>query len=178
MLDYAVTMRRIIFLYLICITPLLAAESGYRIVHPDGTVEFTDQPVEGAEPIPLPDIPTYATPASKVKGGQATTSEKPQQKKQATRSITISRPAAEETVRFSETGMAVSVSVKPALDKGEQVIIRLDGSEVARGESTSFTLQDVYRGTHMLSATLVDSNGSVISESSPITFYMRQHSIK
>lgn len=178
MLDYAVGMRRLIFLYLICISPLLAAENGYRIVHPDGTVEFTDQPVEGAEPITLPDIPTYSTPASKVKGEQATATEKPQQKKQVTRSIAVSRPAAEETVFFNEAGMAVSVSVKPALAKGEQVIIRLDGSEVARGGSTSFTLQDVYRGTHMLSAALVDSNGSVISESSPITFYMRQHSIK
>lgn len=178
MLDYALKMRRIILVYLLCIPPLLAAESGYRIVHPDGTVEFTDQPVKGGEPIGLPEIPTYSAPPSTTKGGVASPSVKAQQKKKITRTIAISTPGPEETVWFSETGMTVSVQLSPPLGKGEQVVIRLDGSEVARGDSTSFTLKDVYRGAHILSAVVTDGSGMVLSESSPITFYMRQHTAK
>jgi len=178
MLDYALTMLRFLFICLLCSAPLLAAESGYRIVHPDGTVEFTDQPVEGAEPISLPEVPTYSIPASGNKGNADTSAAKPKQDQNVTRNIAISRPGREETVWFNERGMAVAVSVSPSLAKGEQVIIRLDGSEVARGATTSFTLQDVYRGTHVLSAALADNDGAVISESSPITFFMRQHSTK
>jgi hypothetical protein len=178
MVDYAVTMRRIILVYLLCIPPLLAAESGYRIVHPDGSVEYTDQPVKGGEPINLPQIPTYSTPPSTTKGGVTTPSDKIQQEKKVTRSISISSPGPEETVWFSEAGMTVSVQVSPPLGEGEQVLIRLDGSAVARGDSSSFTLKDVYRGTHVLSAAVTDGSGTVLSESSPITFYMRQHTAK
>jgi hypothetical protein len=74
--------------------------------------------------------------------------------------------------------MSVSVQLTPALLEGEQVIIRLNGSEVARGSETGFMLQGVYRGAHILSAAVVNSSGSVLRESAPITFYMRQHSIK
>jgi len=178
LLDYALAMLRIILLFLLCTSPLLAAESGYRIVHPDGTVEFTDQPVKGAEPITLPDVPTYSMPASGGQGNAATPATEPKKDQAVSRTITVNRPAREETVRFDENGMSVAVSVNPPLASGEQVIIRLDGSEVARGPTTSFTLQDVYRGTHVLSAALIDNNDAVMSESSPITFFMRQHSTK
>jgi len=181
MLDYAVWMKRIIFLYFICTSPLLAAETGYRVVHPDGTIEFTDQPVKGAVPITLPELPTYsspATPASGVSKPEVGKKASNQQGKAVEHSISISSPRAEETVFFNASGMSVSVQVSPKLADNEVVVIRLDGSEAARGHATSFTLKDVYRGTHMLSASLIDSQGTVISESSPITFYMRQRSIK
>jgi len=178
MLDYAWSMLRTLFLYLLCITPLLAAEMGYRIVHPDGTVEFTDQPVEGAEPITLPAIPTYSTPASPAGTTDAAPASKAPQEEAAARTIAIVSPMAEETVWFSESGMTVSVQVTPALGGDEQVLIRLDGSEAARGTGSSFTLKQVYRGSHTLSAALTDNQGGVISESTPITFYMRQHTAK
>ena len=178
MLDYAWTMLRTLFLYLLCFTPLLAAEMGYRIVHPDGTVEYTDQPVEGAEPITLPAIPTYSTPVSPAKTTDVAPDGKAPQEGAAAPTIAILSPQAEETVWFSETGMTVSVQVTPALGKDEQVLIRLDGSEAARGAGSSFTLKQVYRGTHILSAAVTDNQGGVISESTPITFYMRQHTAK
>lgn len=180
MLDYALNMVRMILIALLCAAPLAAAEDGYRIVHPDGTVEFTDQPTEGAEPITLPEVPTYSAPASTSPGVSETTSTTgaAREKEAVERAISIVSPGAEETVWFDAKGMIVSVQVTPALAEGEQVLLRLDGAEVARGSSTSFTLHNVYRGSHMLSAALLDQGGSVIGESSPITFYMRQHVIK
>ncbi len=181
MLNYAFHMVRTILCYLICITPLTAAESsGYRVVHPDGTVEFTDQPVEGAEPITLPEVPTYSAPPTTSGAGSATSakSKAKTKKKAVEKSISITSPAPEQTVWFNEAGMSVSVQVSPALAEGEQVIVRLDGTEVARGSATAFTLQGVYRGTHLLSAAVVSAGGSVLRESPPITFYMRQHSAK
>lgn len=168
-------MTRIIFLYLICISPLFAAETGYRVVHPDGTVEFTDQPVEGAEQITLPELPTYSSPD---RGATLPPTETKPEKKAVEYSIAITSPGAEETVFFDENGFTVSVQFSPALKEGQNVIVRLDGGEVARGTGTSYTLKDVYRGSHMLSAAILDSDGNTLGESSPITFYMRQHAIR
>jgi hypothetical protein len=156
-----------------------AAETGYRIVHPDGSVEYTDQAVEGAEPITLPEIPTYSSPPSPPArtGGTPSRPAQPEQKT-VSASIAITSPSKEQTLWFSEEGMAVAVQVSPALRQGEQVVIRLDGSEVARGSGSSFTLKQVYRGSHLLSAAIVDAQGNVISEAPPITFYMRQHSVR
>ncbi|NIW46411.1 MAG: hypothetical protein GWN30_17125, partial [Gammaproteobacteria bacterium] len=56
--DYASVMIRFLLLAFCC-TPLMAAEARYRIMHPDGVVEYTDQSAEGAEPVTLPGITTY-----------------------------------------------------------------------------------------------------------------------
>ena len=39
-----------------------AEQKGYKIVKPDGTVEFSDQPKPGATEIPLPEAQSYRPP--------------------------------------------------------------------------------------------------------------------
>jgi hypothetical protein len=58
------------------------------------------------------------------------------------------------------------------------VVLRLDGVKVASGSSASFTLKNIYRGPHTLSASIIDEQGEVILEAEPVTFFMRQHSIR
>ena len=176
-------MTRILLLWALFAAPLFAAETGYRIVHPDGTVEFTDQPGKGAEEIRMPEVPTYPaqqptsprvspTPTSQDSRPAAT----PQQRK-AYESFAISSPQEQETLWFNEKGMPVSLQVQPALAEGDEVVIRLDGKTVASGSSTSFTVKDVYRGSHTLSAAITDERGTIIREAKPVTFFMRQHSL-
>jgi hypothetical protein len=90
--------------------------------------------------------------------------------------IAIVRPAAEETVHSNEGNMTVSVGVPRRIAPGNQVVILLDGREVARGAGTSFPLTSVERGSHTLQARVVDGNGNVLVASQPVTFHMWQAS--
>ncbi len=169
---------------MLAVTSLCIGETGYRIVHPDGTVEYTDEPTKGAAPIQLPEIPTYpapslppvASPPSTSQDNGTATATAEQQESYTL--FTISSPQDGETVWFDETGMTVSLQLQPGLFEGHKVEIRLDGELVATGTSASYTLPEVYRGTHTLSAVITESEGSVIMEAGPTFFIMRQHSVQ
>ncbi len=169
-------MIRLLLILTLGSTSLVAAESRYRIVHPDGSVEFTDQPVEGAEPVTLPEITTYSsTPSSgtPANGTEATTANQ----SEGYTLFTISSPEDQQTVWFDAKGMNVSVQVEPELAEGDVVTIRIDGEVVATGNATTYLIQDVYRGTHTLSAVITSAQGAVIEEAGPVSFTMRQHSV-
>lgn len=175
---------RIVILLLLFTAPLLAAESGYRIVHPDGTVEYTDQPIKGAEEIRIPEVPTFpsqSSPQSPRVSSPASPREistaSPKQQNLGYQLLAISSPQEQETVWFNENGMTVLLQLQPGLAEGDELVIRLDGEIVARGSNTSFTLKNVFRGTHTLSAAVIDGQGAVVLEANPVTFYMRQHSV-
>lgn len=177
-------MRRIAILSLLVTTQLLAAEAGYRIVHPDGTVEYTDQAIKGSEEIQIREVSTFSSPSSDqspggtapvtAQNGQAESSNKQNLDYQ---SIAIASPKEQETVWFDANGMVVSLQIEPGLADGDEVVLRLDGEVVASGRGTTFTLTNVYRGTHTMTAVVMDGHGDVLLESQPVTFYMRQHSV-
>lgn len=173
-------MTRILFLALLLAAPLFAAETGYRIVHPDGTVEFTDQPEKGAEEIRIKELSTF--PAQRPRPAAAS----PSPAKPAAEAglhtggydtFAIVSPREQETVFFNEEGMSVSLHIAPSLAEGHEVVLRLDGVKVASGNSAAFTLKNIYRGPHTLSAAISNEQGEVIREADPVTFFMRQHSI-
>lgn len=160
--------------------PLFAAETGYRIVHPDGTVEFTDQPEKGAEEIRIEELSTF--PAQRPRPAAAPPSPTEPAAEAGLHTggydtFAIASPQEQQTVFFNEEGMSVSLHIAPALAEGHEVVLRLDGVKVASGGNTSFTLKNIYRGPHTLSATINNEQGEVIREAEPVTFFMRQHSI-
>jgi hypothetical protein len=172
---------RILPLSLLLLCASLGAETGYRYVHPDGTVEFSDQPIPGGEEIKLREAPTIhlapppssQTPTTSSKGGSPTGESK---SSSGNSTITISSPQPEQTLWYDEAGVNVSVTITPELQSGEKVVITLDGSVVASGSGSSFNIGEVYRGSHSLSASIVSSSGALLSSSSPVTFYMRHYS--
>lgn len=177
-------MRCLLLIGIVIVAPLSAEDTGYRIVHPDGTVEYTDQPEKGAESIRLPEIPTYTAPSEppspaipSAPASEKNTVSSTQQQHEGYTLFTISSPQDQQTVWFDAAGMDVSLQLKPGLAKGDMVVIRLDGQVVAAGTATSYKIKDVYRGTHTLSAVITDGRESIIRETGPITFTMRQHSL-
>jgi hypothetical protein len=178
-------MARILFLALLLAAPLFAAESGYRIVHPDGTVEFTDQPDKGAEEIRIEELSTYPAqaPRSPVRATPSPTSRREPAPETGLHTggydtFAIVSPQEQETVFFNEEGMTVTFLIEPSIAGGHEVVLRLDGVKVAGGSSASFTLKNIYRGPHTLSASITNEKGEVLREAKPVTFFMRQHSIR
>lgn len=166
--------------FLLLLLPMLAqAQTGYRKVHPDGTVEFSDQPIPGGEEIKLREAPTiqFVPPTRSSTPGAGKAGAASQKRDGGGKSsITIASPREGDTLWFNESGITVSVTVTPALQGDQQVRITLDGSVVATGKGSSINIGSVNRGSHSLGASVL-SNGAEVARSTPVNFFVRQHSV-
>jgi len=159
-------------------TPALAAV--YKTVRPDGSVVYSDQPPrDEAAPHPLPPlqmIPSEnlapATPPQDRGINNAPPAE-------LYRSLTIAQPEADGTVRDPAGHVVVQVALDPPLitKQGDYIIISLDGKPVAQGSGTTYTLDDVERGTHTVEASVSSGPGQILIRSPAVTFHIHRTSV-
>ena len=149
-------------------------ETVYRVVQPDGTVEFTDSPPPGqaAQAIhvqPLNTVPLSGSPRDAFEELPPQHSSKP-----IYGGVAIVRP--EEGASLWGTGGEVDVDVKtePPLRPGDRVDVVMDGISVGGGRATAIRLKEVARGTHTLQAIIKDSAGKVLVQSDSVTFTVHQ----
>jgi hypothetical protein len=95
------------------------------------------------------------------------------------RSLEIVRPTQEEVLWNIEGQLDVSMRLEPRLQPGHSVELLLDGQPVEglQAGSMQARLSEVYRGVHVLTATVRDRNGQLLIESQPRTFAVQQTSI-
>jgi hypothetical protein len=142
----------------------------YKHVNPDGSVEFTDipsnvgqKPVEVAPPStysppPLPDTRPAAKPALAQY-----------------ESVSITKPADDETLRSNNGALSVSASSSPGLQGGDAFLLLMDGNTAGENKSGQFNLSNVDRGSHTLTVQIV-REGEVVSQSQSITVHLHRAS--
>ena len=150
------------------------AQKVFRIVHPDGTVEFTDVPPSGgnAQQIEVPPMNTtapLAPPASSTSPSTAATEE-------GYSEFRITSPGDGETIRDNAGNVKVDLSIKPGLRAGDKIGLNLDGQAIGGGRSTAITLTEMERGAHSLQALVKNSAGRVIKRSNSVTFNIQRRS--
>ncbi len=158
----------------------VASADVWRWVDEDGVVHFSDTPVEGAERIDVSESSRTTgarvfTPAPRVAAdGEATP---PVEEEFRYESLTVVSPAAEETLWNIEGLLSVSLAVSPGLQTGHQVRVYFNG-EPRMVNSTSFTLNEVWRGVHNIQAEVLDETGKLMIRSQPNRFYVQQTTIR
>lgn len=167
------------FLLVISLLLLAAPASGevYRYVDEDGTVVFTDQrPSDDAQPMDLPEISVMESrePARDALEDQESGEES--ESEVVYPSLTMLSPKRDETFQGTGNTLPVRLVTRDELRTGDQVVVYLDGQEQGRFESLSVDLQQVPRGTHEVRAKILDQNDSVVGDSGPVTFHMKQNS--
>ena len=147
------------------------AETVYKKVNPDGSVEFTDQEVKGSKEIKVRDPITYTSPSNLP---NLTLPVKKLSPKSAY-VLTVTSPAQESTINESQD-VAVSISLNPKLQvaAGHKISYKLDGQSIL-SQQTSVTFANVSRGTHQLQVSIVNSGGETISPVVTSTFYMKRY---
>jgi hypothetical protein len=157
------------------------AEDAYRWTDEDGVVHYSDVPVEGAERVDLSGYtkntgvqlsrrPAAERPAA---GEPAAEADKPFRYED----LTISSPAAEETLWNIEGVLSVSLALTPPLQEGHQVRVYFDGSpRLVSG--TNFQIDEVWRGVHNIQAEVIDSAGKLMIRSQPNRFYVQQNTVR
>jgi uncharacterized protein DUF4124 len=159
---YAKNMRLILISILVLYVSNLSAETVYKTVDEDGKVIFTDKPSEDSEEIKINDLETIKNPNP----GKFRPSEKqPEEPEDYYNSLVITSPKDGEAIRSNIGNVSISLSLSPSLEGGHRIVILLDGKEVGTG--TGVSLQNVDRGTHTITANVIDAEGKkIISTSS------------
>jgi hypothetical protein len=162
--------------FILCATlvcGLAHSQTVYRVVQPDGTVEFTDNPPPGqaAQAIDVPPLNTVP-----LAGSPRDAFEEPprQQSKPIYEHVTITQPEQNGSLWGTGGQVKVDVEARPSLRPGDRVDLVMDGVSVGGGRSTAFTLEQVDRGTHVLQAVIKDSAGKVMAQSNSVTFTIHQ----
>ena len=95
------------------------------------------------------------------------------------KSISISNPQHDSTIRDNSGTVDVRIVTDPALAKGYSIELFLDkASTGAPRQSSSFVLSNVDRGSHSVFAKLYDPQGKLLLTSQPITFHMHRVVVK
>ena len=176
-------MRIRIFIALFAIfAASLAVAQAYRWVDDDGVVHFSDVPVEGAERILLPSDNRAPRPRTAPTAPATTTTSSVQDTAEPAavfsyESIEVVAPAPEETLWNIEGVLNVAIRVVPALRPEDRVRVHFDGQERLTTSSTSFTVDEVWRGVHNIQAEVIDSTGRLMARSLPNRFYVQQNTV-
>lgn len=168
-----------------------AATKIFKTVDADGNVVFSDLPlsassnpetVEVEEPnIFVPDtaatqLPGGAEPAIVPGGDEGDVPEL----SQGYRSLTISSPAHDASVRENVGNVKVIAQLIPALQSGHSTRLLLDNVTVGLagtvGENVTFALTNIDRGTHTLKVEVLDGSGAVVFRSNQSTFHLLRYS--
>ena len=162
--------------YLLILLAVTARAEVYKSVDANGEVIYSDVPSVGAKRVQMPELPTY-TPAPLPVVASPAPDATTQAVADTYSAFSLTSPGNEETIRGTAGMVKVSVALDPALraEKGDRIQYLLDnrphGEPVDR-LSTSF--DNVDRGTHTVSAAVVDDSGKPIIKTSPVTIYIHR----
>ena len=149
----------------------------YKYVDDDGNTVYSDEAVPGAETINPASLNTYTPdPAStRLTREEASGEAEPSS---AYESVTITEPDNDSAFWNAAGTVPVNVRVQPGLAGGHRLELLLDGEPVSEpGTATRFSLQEVFRGTHTLTARVVDGEGNTVIASAPTTFTLHKPSL-
>lgn len=147
------------FLLSVLMLPALAdSTTVYKKKMPDGSISYSDQNTGSAERIevqPVPTVPAIKVPASNNRDTQQSQAPSDRYAK-----FRIIQPGHDTSFWSGNGELTVQLEVEPALLRGHNVKLRLDGEEVSNSKSTSIVLSGVDRGTHSLEASIIDASGA------------------
>lgn len=168
---------RYVLLTLLLILMLPASAEMYRWVDEKGKVHFSDRPPTG-ETKPYEPPPILTVPAGPA--GDFSSDDKTDKKPTKYKSISIITPADDTVFTPDRTASIITaINLQPGLQAefGHQVGLYLDGELYSKGSQFSFTLKDLPRGTHTLSAAVLSKKGNPIIKSDSISFHVQKHSL-
>ncbi|MBD3609689.1 MAG: DUF4124 domain-containing protein [Gammaproteobacteria bacterium] len=160
------------------IVPWLMAAGVYRSVSPDGTVIYSDQPIEGADLITV--NPVQSVPPLKPTNELSTTPVEPEAEAPVYQYIELISPENDAVIASNSGMVTISVKASPHLmsKRGHRFVVVLNGKRLdGRFTGSTMSLNDVDRGTHTVAVEIVDQANRVLIRTTAHTFHLRRHSV-
>lgn len=159
-----------------------AAQAVYESKDKSGATVFSDRPTPGAKPMDLPQPNVVQTPAVPKRAPAPAAAAAPYT------SVAISSLENEGTVHTNTGEFQVLVRSVPALRAaaGDRIRAMIDGNLLPRKYSRGavHVSAEEWQGAaaenaqHTLQVAIVDSSGTTLIESKPITFYSRRATVR
>jgi hypothetical protein len=167
-----------LMLILLLFVPLLAhAEQVYMQTDQNGNVTYSDTPADNAKPVNLPQISTAPAPQPKqvpLATAPATMPVPVPVGNKPYIEFDLMQPIDQATIQ-NQPSIPVDVKVAPELQPGDKVQIMLDGAPWGPpAPAIHFVFNAPERGTHTLSAELINASQQVIKETNTVTVYIHQ----
>lgn len=169
--------RKALFFF-ICsniVLPLHANQVIYQWTDEKGELHFSDKQQPGAEKRIVKEVQSYQPLNVNKKQSSPKTTENTQQTDQAKiyKSIEFLKPQDNETIRIASANLPVSLSIEPEMSENHLIQFYLDDKAVGTPQKElTYTYNDVYRGSHTLSASIQDQNGKTLLSTKAITIFM------
>jgi hypothetical protein len=146
-------------------------------VDADGTVHFSDRPVEGARQIELAGAQAVSTQTRRPTGRSTTAqSDEPAAPYQT---VDIVSPSEQETLWNIGGTLNVQARFQPPLQPGHRYDVSLDGQRRnLNATSLRVALPNVFRGTHTLQLIVLDATGTELMRSPTRNIVVQQTSLQ
>lgn len=165
-------------LCLLCLLPLpfAVAATVYTYKDADGNTVFTDQARPGARRIEVTPTNSVTPVAKPVR--RAAPSAPPAAVQQRYQMLRILTPLPDAGVQQEDGAMIVTLASDPGLYEGNYYRVLLDDNPAGDpSPSPVFSLQNIDRGAHQLSAEIIDDRGHVIERTPNQPFYLQRISL-
>ena len=157
-----------VFLVCLFISVSISAETVYKKNNPDGSVSFTDVPSTDSEEVKIRKTTTFSAPRLPQVS--------PKKPESTSYKVIIIEPTDDMTIigNASNFEVKVSVSVSPSLPSNLQFRYQI-GEQFIDSRSSSVSLENVVRGTHVLRVNVINFENEIVSTGPSITFHLKRH---
>ncbi len=168
------------FLCLSLASPVAWTVEVFRSRAPDGSIIFTDEPQPGTQRLEIQPVISIPVPDSETGTKAGTPDKKTDRHIQAQyQSLVVVIPGDDEAIRDNAGNVTISYDSTPPLNirRGHTLRILLDG-KVVQPHLSGMTvhLTKVDRGSHTLSAVIIDDRGEKLIQSPVTRFHLRRFS--
>lgn len=146
----------------------------YRSVDKHGNVIFSDQPAEDSGASEEVHLRTpNMVPMKQVKLPQVDSQAAEEEPAEEYRSLVITSPEPESTIRNPREPVPIVVDLQPSL-QGEDRLVLFDNGE----EQPGMELNTIIRGTHSLVVKVINPDGEVLISSEPVRVYVHRSTVQ
>ena len=153
----------------------------YRHVDENGNVTYSDEPADDdSKAMELEPLPEVSLPdgAARERLDRSSESERDDgnSEQQGYQSIEITQPEHDSAFWRGDGLVVVRFQSQPSLRSGHRYALELDGERTRQSRNTSFTLENMNRGTHEVVIHVVNANGETVSSSDVTRFTLHRPS--
>ena len=181
-------MSRLVTLFFLCFISASINAAVYQYKDDEANITYSDELTEGGKRIKQNKPSVAPKPVQKKIIQQKRIKPKidklPQTKKETDKpkpytELSIIGPKHDMAIRRNDGDVDITLSIKPALQVkfGHKIKIIFDGKKLSNvWSSNSIRLKTLDRGSHTISALLVDKSGKTLKQSKATTFHLLRYS--
>lgn len=163
----------------ICLVTAITSFSGvaiggiYKYLDENGNIAYSDKPIQGAKRMNIQLRPT-PEPDDEQQAADALENDSASKEVTNYESLELLTPKNDKVVSDRSGSVQVILLPTPRLSSTHELVITVDGKDISRGRHANLNLSQVSRGTHTVSARILDANGTTIITSPTSTFHVKQ----